>query len=65
MRPRALLHTKGGKAVLKEKRNQPGVYVLYREDVPYHIGKTGTRLLNSSDRDPLAWPAESLCILPD
>jgi len=41
------------------------VYVLYREDVPYHIGKTGTRLLNSSDRDPLAWPAESLCILPD
>jgi hypothetical protein len=25
--------------------NQPGVYVLYRDDVPYYIGKTSTTLL--------------------
>jgi len=45
MWPRALFHMKDGKAVLKENLNQPGVYVLYRDDVPYYIGKTSTTLL--------------------
>src|ERR1700747_1128621 len=45
MWPRALFHMKDGKAVLKENLNQPGVYALYRHDVPYYIGKTSTTLL--------------------
>lgn len=40
MLPRALFHMKDGKAVLKVRLNKPGVYVLYRDDTPYYIGKT-------------------------
>jgi len=40
MWPRALFHMKQGKAVLEENLNKPGVYILYRDDVPYYIGKT-------------------------
>lgn len=29
-----------GKAVLKANLNKPGVYILYRDDEPYYIGKT-------------------------
>ena len=43
MWPRALFHMKQGKAVLEDSLKEPGVYVLYRDDVPYYIGKTGPR----------------------
>lgn len=45
MWPRALFHMKDGKAILERGLGEPGVYVLYRDDVPYYIGKTGTKLL--------------------
>lgn len=45
MWPRALFHMKDGRAILEEHLRKPGVYVLYREDRPYYIGKTGTTLL--------------------
>jgi hypothetical protein len=45
MWPRALFHMKDGKVVLKANLNQPGVYILYREDEPYYIGKTGGPLI--------------------
>lgn len=41
--PRALFHGKG-KKVLQAQLKEPGVYVLYRDDKPYYIGKTGTSL---------------------
>jgi hypothetical protein len=44
MWPRALFHMKEGKQVLIENLVQPGVYVLYRDDVPFYIGKTGKPL---------------------
>lgn len=44
MIPRALFHTKAGQALLRKQLNQPGVYVLYREDAPYYIGKTETTI---------------------
>ncbi len=40
MWPRALFHTKEGKEILKTALAKSGVYVLYREDRPYYIGKT-------------------------
>lgn len=40
MWPRALFHMKEGKPVLESALSKPGVYVLYREDEPYYIGKT-------------------------
>ncbi len=45
MWPRALFHMKDGKPILEKNLDEPGVYVLYRDDVPYYIGKTGTTLL--------------------
>jgi hypothetical protein len=45
MWPRALFHMKDGKAVLEDSLKEPGVYVLYRDDVPYYIGKTGKPLI--------------------
>lgn len=45
MWPRALFHMKQGKEVLKENLDRPGVYVLYRDDQPYYIGKTGQPLI--------------------
>ena len=45
MWPRALFHMKDGKDVLAENMQQPGVYVLYRDDEPYYIGKTSKPLL--------------------
>jgi hypothetical protein len=44
MWPRALFHMKDGKEVLAENLQHPGVYVLYRDDEPYYIGKTGKPL---------------------
>jgi hypothetical protein len=44
MWPRALFHMKDGKAVLEDVLDNPGVYVLYRNDEPYYIGKTGKTL---------------------
>jgi len=41
MWPRALFHNKQGKAFIDEHLNSPGVYILYRDDRPYYIGKTG------------------------
>jgi hypothetical protein len=45
MWPRALFHMKDGKEVLKAALKNPGVYVLYRDDKPYYIGKTGNPLI--------------------
>ncbi len=45
MWPRALFHMKEGREVLKKALGEPGVYVLYREDQPYYIGKTGNKLI--------------------
>jgi hypothetical protein len=45
MWPRALFHMKQGKQVLKTNLNKPGVYILYRDDKPYYIGKTGKPLI--------------------
>jgi hypothetical protein len=45
MWPRALFHSKKGKSYLDIHLNSPGVYVLYREDQPYYIGKTSKRLV--------------------
>jgi hypothetical protein len=36
---------KEGKAVLKAVLDKPGVYVLYRNDEPYYIGKTSKALI--------------------
>lgn len=40
MWPRALFHMSEGKEVLEANLNKPGVYILYRDDEPYYIGKT-------------------------
>jgi len=45
MWPRALFHMKEGKKLLKATLNRPGVYVLYRGDDPYYIGKTSKLLI--------------------
>jgi len=44
MLPRALFHMKDGKEILAARLKDPGVYVLYRDDEPYYIGKTGKTL---------------------
>ncbi len=33
-----------GKATVKECLTEPGVYVLFRDDVPYYVGKTDKTL---------------------
>ena len=33
-----------GKETVKECLREPGVYVLYRDDEPYYVGKTGNKL---------------------
>jgi GIY-YIG catalytic domain len=45
MWPRALFHMKDGMQVLKATLDKPGVYILYRNDDPYYIGKTGKPLI--------------------
>jgi len=45
MWPRALFHMKKGKELLKVALSDPGVYVLYRDDEPYYIGKTSKPLI--------------------
>jgi hypothetical protein len=45
MWPRALFHMKEGKKLLRATLNEPGVYVLCRDDTPYYIGKTGKPFL--------------------
>jgi hypothetical protein len=42
--PRALFHMRTGKAFLDTHLTGAGVYVLYREDQPYYIGKTKGQL---------------------
>src|SRR5260370_42409025 len=44
MWPRALFHMKDGKAFIEKHLLSPGVYVLYRNDEPYYIGKTSKPL---------------------
>jgi hypothetical protein len=44
MWPRALFHMREGKGVLAESLKNAGVYVLYRDDEPYYIGKTAKSL---------------------
>jgi len=44
MWPRALFHMKEGKTFLDEHLSHAGVYVLYRNDLPYYVGKTSKRL---------------------
>jgi hypothetical protein len=44
MWPRALFHRQDGKAILKINLGNPGVYILYRDDKPYYIGKTKNTL---------------------
>jgi hypothetical protein len=44
MWPRALFHMKDGKRFLEDHLQNPGVYVLYRDDQPYYIGKTSKPL---------------------
>jgi hypothetical protein len=39
MWPRALFHTGRGKDYLREHLGGSGVYVLYRNEEPYYIGK--------------------------
>jgi hypothetical protein len=45
MWPRALFHMKEGKKVLRDALQNPGVYVLYREDKPYYIGQASNPLI--------------------
>jgi len=45
MWPRALFHSRGGKTYLQKHLNGSGVYVLYRDDQPYYIGKTINKTL--------------------
>jgi hypothetical protein len=46
MWPRALFHMKEGKPIVERHFGKiAGVYVLYRDDEPFYIGKTGTTLL--------------------
>jgi len=45
MWPRALFHSRDGKAYLEKHLNGFGVYVLYRDDRPYYIGKTINKTL--------------------
>jgi hypothetical protein len=45
MWPRALFHMKQGRKYLDVHLKKPGVYVLYRDDQPYYIGKTGKSLV--------------------
>ena len=41
MWPRALFHSKEGRTFIDQHLTNPGVYILYRNDRPYYIGKTG------------------------
>ena len=62
MWPRALFHMKEGKEVLKAL-NKPGVYVLYRDDEPYYIGKSllpGQRQQRSVNADGVGIRRDSL-----
>lgn len=45
MWPRALFHAVDGRTFLEQHLSSPGVYVLYRDDEPYYIGKTGKPLI--------------------
>lgn len=45
MWPRALFHMRKGKKVLRAALKSPGVYVLYRDDRPYYVGKTRNPLI--------------------
>lgn len=44
MWPRALFHVKNGKQIIQSELSNPGVYVLYQDDKPFYIGKTGKPL---------------------
>ena len=53
MWPRALFHIPDGRDFLKGNLNKPGVYILYREDKPYYIGKTEKPLFKRLRRHAL------------
>jgi len=40
MWPRGLFHTAEGRTFLEKNLCEAGVYVLYRNDIPYYVGKT-------------------------
>jgi hypothetical protein len=78
MWPRAIFNVyekKGGKLRIKDylhALNQPGVYILYRDDVPYYVGgatKLATRLHDhankSTDRYFNFWNFFSVFVVPD
>lgn len=45
MWPRALFHMREGRTFLESHLENPGVYVLYRDDEPFYIGKTSRPLI--------------------
>ena len=47
-----------GQVVLKANLNKPGVYILYRDDEPYYIGKTGKPLIKRLNNQLQAHPTE-------
>lgn len=49
MWPREVFYVRSGNRFdrdVKQLLSQPGVYVLYRDDVPYYVGKASRRLFN-------------------
>src|ERR1700687_4552301 len=62
-----------GKASVKECLREPGVYVLFREDEPYYVGKTKNKLYTrikshatkTRDRYYHFWNYFSAYVVPD
>jgi len=64
MWPRALFDMKAGKPILERHFGKvAGVYVLYRDDVPHYIGKTGTTLLKTPSQPRIETEYPSLQLL--
>jgi hypothetical protein len=55
MWPRAVFDVRSGKhkAGVKELLLSPGVYILYRDDMPYYIGKTANVFGEEFGRTPV------------
>jgi hypothetical protein len=58
MWPRALFHMPDGRKFLRTSLHGAGVYVLYRDDLPYYIGKTSKPLYKRMKSHALKpnWP---------
>ena len=75
MWPREVFDIEGKKllSTVRERLDEPGVYVLYRDDHPYYIGKTKGRLFHriwshanvSRDRYYNFWNYFSAFVVPD